>query len=98
MIKYRTKTSILETILVKDAIHCAANDWKSLPKWLTEAYDRGNVIFTPKKLLLQKDPYFAQKNEWIEVDSEGILTYDEKGHLNNYNVDIFHNYYEKVEE
>ena len=48
MIRYRKKPVVIDAILSKDAIKSASQDWKSLPNWLAEAYEKGGIVFFPK--------------------------------------------------
>jgi hypothetical protein len=95
--KYISKPNYVEAVPVFDVLFCAANDWKGLPKWVVDAYDQGRVLFTPKRLVYQESGPFG-KNAWKEADDRHMLALDSKGELIAYDKDIFHKYYDKVEE
>jgi hypothetical protein len=44
---YRKKPVTIQAIRASEAIRAATNDWKALPKWLADAYEKGGVVFAP---------------------------------------------------
>ncbi len=45
MAKYRKKSIVINGISVKDALQYAKDNWNYLPKWLSDQYEQGKVIF-----------------------------------------------------
>ena len=43
--KYRKIPVIIEAYKVKDLLHSANEDWKSLPDCIREAYEKGGFVF-----------------------------------------------------
>ena len=93
MAQYRKKPIVIEAIHCSRAHHAFGNDWKALPKWLKEAYERGDII-----------P--ANHPSRIEIRTlEGIITADigdmiiegVKGEIYPCKPDIFAATYELVE-
>ena len=44
----KKKPIIIEFIRTSLAISLATNQWKQLPQWLRDAYEKGDVVFTPE--------------------------------------------------
>lgn len=93
--KYVSKPSYVEAIAVLDILFCAANNWKGLPKWVVEAYDQGQVLFTPRNLIY-KSKYSSSTSSWAEADDSHMFVMDSNGDLNAFKKDIFTKYYDKV--
>ena len=45
--KYRKKPVVIEAWQVVGVLNSAEKDWKSLPPCISEAYERGEVLFLP---------------------------------------------------
>lgn len=45
MTTYRKKPVEIEAVRIGDLLHAAAHDWKALPGWVADAYERGDIIF-----------------------------------------------------
>ena len=43
MPKYRKKPVVVEAVLCSEVIRCMEKDWKSLPEWVRQAYERGDI-------------------------------------------------------
>jgi hypothetical protein len=48
--KATKKPVTIEFFPVSEAIAAASKDWKSLPRWLADAYEVGNVLFLPQQV------------------------------------------------
>ena len=53
MALYRKLPVVISAVKVNEALHNAANNWKELPEWLREAYDRGEVVFGAGEVFIQ---------------------------------------------
>jgi hypothetical protein len=60
MPQYRKKPVVIEAVRCADVLDAMANDWQALPKWVAEAYEKGEiraitsrgfVVETPEGLL-----------------------------------------------
>ena len=45
MATYRKKPVEIEAALCDDLLVAAGRDWKALPRWVADAYERGDIIF-----------------------------------------------------
>jgi hypothetical protein len=92
MSKFRKKPVVIEAFKVKDAIVAAQDSWRSLPRWLVDHYEAGNVLFTDKYISIStlEGTMRAELEDWIICGVNGEI-YPCKP-------DIFDKTYEKVEE
>ena len=90
---YRKKPVIVEAVHCSTAHWAAGNDWKTLPRWLADAYERGDVLF-------------ASHPSRVEIKTlEGVMTAEitdliirgVRGELYPCKPDIFAATYEHVE-
>lgn len=44
--RYRKKPVEIDAIPIREIIAAASHDWDGLPRWVSEAYDRGELVFT----------------------------------------------------
>lgn len=49
-LKWRKKPVVIEAVRVSVALSDASHDWKNLPVWLRESYDRGEIVFGSKEV------------------------------------------------
>jgi hypothetical protein len=91
MAKFRKKPVVIEAIRTKDAINYATYNWSGLPKWLTDHYEKGGVLFGPEGVSLPtlEGTMLAQPEDWILC---GV-----KGEVYPCKPDIFSATYEPVE-
>lgn len=76
MPKFRHKPIEIEAFRAKDALLAASKDWKALPKWLAEAYERGKVLFGNSQIQLQQSNGTwagAGADDWIICGIKGEL-------------------------
>lgn len=71
---WKRKSSIVDAIMVNLAISRASKDWKSLPDWLRNEYEKGNILFGIRQIDLNSNltgfiGSSAQINEIIVFDS-----------------------------
>lgn len=89
--KYRKKPVEIEAFPVREALRCAARDWKNLPVWLSEAYEQGLIIFANKFVIIKT----------LEGDHRGdiddMIIRGIKGELYPCKSDVFSLTYEKVD-
>ncbi len=45
MAKYRKKPVVIEAFHASVLIHASGHDWKALPSWMAEEYEKGNIVF-----------------------------------------------------
>jgi hypothetical protein len=59
--------TVIEAVLCSDAIKYSKGDWKSLPSWLSEKYERGEVIFRSAGIDMKtlEGWLTAQPTDWI---------------------------------
>lgn len=50
--RYRKKPVVVEAIKASEAMRMFASEWKALPRWLVEVYERGGVVPTPHGIYL----------------------------------------------
>jgi hypothetical protein len=93
--KYVSKPSYVEAILVSEALKMGKSDFKSLPDWLKQMYDKGDLLFTPRGLVYQEnnggryyvgDSWKTAKEGYYFVKSDG-------GRIDVIDQKIFDNYY-----
>ncbi len=88
--KFKKRPLEVEAIKVRDALKYASSFWQKLPKWLTEEYEKGNIIFGVGEVHIHtlNGKVVAKIDEWI---IRGI-----KGELYPCAADIFTETYEEV--
>lgn len=45
MAKYRKKPVVIEAEHVYKLLNLTSNDWKTLPNWVKDNYEKGNIVF-----------------------------------------------------
>lgn len=60
--KYRSR-QIVDIYPVKDLIWAAGHDWKALPEWLAEKYEKGHVFFGNDFITID-DGTGRQQGDW----------------------------------
>jgi hypothetical protein len=88
MAKYRKKPVVIEAIRASEALHFAAHDWKMLPDWLLEAYDRGGVVFARDEITV------TTLEGVMRCDAGDMLIRGVKGELYPCKPDVFAATYE----
>lgn len=90
--KYRKKPVVVEAIPCRDAMAAFRSDWKALPAWLADAYERGGVVPTPAGVYLPtlEGSMLARPDDMIVRGVAGEV-YPCRG-------DIFAATYDRVEE
>lgn len=91
MAKYRKKPIVIEAVRCNVALDSFESDWKSLPPWLVDAYEKGGVVPTAKGIYLPtlEGTMLAEPGDWIICGVSGEI-YPCKP-------DIFNKTYEAVE-
>lgn len=71
--KFRKKPIVIEAVKCSEAVKCFKSDWKSLPKWLSDAYDKGGVVPTDKGVHLPtlEGTMFAELEDMIICGVKG---------------------------
>lgn len=74
--KFRKKPVEIEAVPAKELIRCFRSDWKSLPEWVSDAYERGDITaitdndFTIKTL---KGDHLARKTDMVIRGVQGEM-------------------------
>jgi hypothetical protein len=73
MAKYKHKPLVVEAILCKEALYGFSQEWKALPKWLADHYEKGGVVPTPKGVFLPlgKTSILVNPEDWIVRNEAG---------------------------
>jgi len=71
--QFRKKPIVIEAMPCAEALRAFYNDWKALPKWLAEAYERGGVVPTPEGVYLPtlEGSMLAEPTDWIICGIKG---------------------------
>jgi hypothetical protein len=90
--KFRKKPIVIDAIPVSEAVASSMANWAALPSWLSEAYEQGNIVFTPTNIHITtlEGVMVGQLGDWV---LRGV-----KGELYPCRGDIFEATYEKVED
>jgi hypothetical protein len=93
MAKYRKKPVVIEAVHCSILHHAAGHDWKALPQWMVEAYDRGEILFLnhPSRIEIKT----LEGTMTAEIGD--MVIRDVKGELYPCKSDIFAATYELVE-
>ncbi len=71
------KPIAVEAVRVREIIHAAQNDWRSLPEWVKATYEDGNVAFLSNSVdYMKPDGYSWEKarlDEWL-IFEQGIIS------------------------
>ena len=77
MAKYRKKPVVIEAMAVRELNHLAETDFWRLPKWMIEAYDRGEVLFLnhPSRIDIKtlEGTMTGNVDDWIICGVKGEL-------------------------
>lgn len=88
--KYRKKPVVIEAWQVVGILNSAEKDWKSLPPCISEAYERGEVLFLPEMVQIKT------LEGWMDGrrDADAWIIKGVKGELYPCKGDIFEATYE----
>lgn len=88
--KFRKKPIVVLAVRARDAMFAAEKDWRAMPPWLAEVYERGGVVFSPDGVHLPtlEGTMLASPDDWI--------IYGVKGEVYPCKPDIFATTYEPV--
>lgn len=91
MAKFRKKPVVIEAVRAGELLHAAAKDWKALPTWIQEAYEKGEIMFLPGTIAITtlEGRMTCEADSWV---IRGI-----KGEIYPCHPDIFEGTYEPVE-
>jgi hypothetical protein len=66
-VTFRKKPVEVEAVRCRDALHAFGHDWKALPLWLSDAYEKGGVVPTPEGVYLPtlEGSMLARPDDWI---------------------------------
>lgn len=90
MPKYRKKPVIIEAERVATLLWQAKESWQSLPQWVRDAYERGELLLLPDSILVK-----TLEGEHLGRSSD-LLIRGVKGELYPCKPDIFAQTYEYV--
>ena len=90
--RFRKKPVVIEAVGVSEAMNGAARNWTSLPKWLSDAYDKGDIVFAADCVVIRtlEGMHKGMPGDWI---IQGV-----RGELYPCKPDIFAATYEAVTE
>jgi hypothetical protein len=90
--KFRKKPVVIDAVPIAELLRDAASDWKGLPSWVRDEYDRGNVIFGNAHVLINtlEGTHRGEKDDML---IRGV-----KGELYPCKPDIFALIYESANE
>lgn len=89
--KYRKKPVVIEALPVKLALYYAAKEWRNLPQWLKDSYEKGKVIFGNTAV------YLNTLEGQMTANLDDMIICGVQGELYPCKPDIFEATYEKVE-
>lgn len=75
MPRYQKRAIIIEAIRCEQALYAFTKEWKSLPKWLAEHYEKGGVVVLPKGISLPtlEGEMLASLDDWIIRGVQGEI-------------------------
>jgi hypothetical protein len=75
MPKFRKKPIIIDADQVTVLLAHAAINWKALPVWIRDEYDKGNIVFGRDTISIHtlEGVMLADKNDWIIRGVKGEL-------------------------
>lgn len=88
--KYRKKPVVIEAIPCKAAIQHAGSNWKVLPKWFRDAYEKGGMVIAHNAIII---PTLEGK---LRADPDDMIICGVKGELYPCKPDIFAATYETI--
>ena len=90
--RYRKLPVEIEAVPCDSVIHASRNDWSALPKWIAEAYERGDILFLPHSVEIAtlEGRMVANRDDWI---IRGVA-----GEIYPCKPKVFQATYEKVKE
>lgn len=74
--KFKIKeATIVEAITCKSAMKGFSSCWGSLPKWLVDAYEEGDIIPAPEGIYLLDSNYsvLSNPNDWLICGANGEI-------------------------
>lgn len=86
---YRKLPVEVEAVRVRDACDAAEKDWRGLPRWMIEAYERGEVLFVNQPRRIRVVTGHSDKPEWATGDIEDWIVRGVAGELYPCKPDIF---------
>lgn len=92
MPRYRKKALEIDAEPVRTLLRQAATDWQSLPAWVREAYDRGEVIFNADHIRVRT----GHADDWATAENGDFVVRGVKGEIYPCQPDVFADSYEEV--
>jgi hypothetical protein len=89
--RFRKKAVVIDAVPVRDVLRAASRDWKALPKWLAEEYERGNIVFAAS------DVHIRTLEGTLIAQPDDMLIRGIKGEIYPCKPDIFAATYESAE-
>lgn len=90
--KFRKKPVVIEAVQTKEAQNAAEHNWKALPSWIRDEYEKGNIIFTPEAVFINT----LEGN--MRSEPSDMIIRGVNGEIYPCKPDIFKKTYEPVEE
>jgi hypothetical protein len=90
--QFRKKPVVIDAIRARAAIEFASHEWASLPSWLSEAYERGDIQFAPKAV------HIKTLEGVMRADLDDMIIRGVKGEIYPCKPDIFSATYESAGE
>lgn len=88
MAKYRKKPVVIEAVHARALIHASGHDWKALPSWMREAYEKGGIVFTHDAI------YIKTLEGEMKAEKSDMVICGVKGEVYPCKPDIFEETYE----
>ena len=92
MAKYRKKSCVIEAVKTSDVMASARWDWKSLPQWIKDEYEKGNVVFGAQEV------YIKTLEGNMTAKCYDMIIRGVNGEIYPCKLEIFEKTYEKVKE
>jgi hypothetical protein len=90
---YKKKPIVIEAWPSADLIWASGHDWKELPKFIQDEYEKGNIVFYPDHIFIRT---LESQSFWSA--KEDIIIKGIQNEMYSCKPDIFKKTYERVEE
>ena len=74
--KFASKKPVIEAERTSLILFNAKNNWKDLPEWIKDSYEKGNIVFLPDSLLIKtsQGDHTAVYSSWIIKEINGEIS------------------------
>ena len=91
MAKYFKKPVVVEAELTETILWAASNNWKALPVWISEAYEKGELLFVVDHVEIKT------LEGWVKADTGHMIVKGVEGEIYPCRKDIFTKTHEYVD-